>query len=155
MSTATGWAPAGGHCDRSNVVAGAVGSRVPVACRVHGPSSREWTVRARRPVSSGPLTPTWTCTPPCSGTTSGASRVSSSSSSQPTSSAAWIASSTNAVPGSRTVPDTAWSASQACVSRARWPLSTRPSESASETVEPSSGWSDAPSRTPPGTTSSQ
>ena len=66
-----------------------------------------------------------------SGSTSGASRVSSSTVSQPTCSPARRASSTKAVPGKSTAPSTAWSASHGCRSRDSRPVRTAPSASAS------------------------
>ncbi len=73
------------------------------------------------------------------GGTRGRSRVSSSRTRWPTWSAACRASSTNAVPGRMTVPNTPWSASQGCVLSDTWPVSTSPSWEASRTAAPSSG----------------
>ena len=92
--------------------AGATGASSPLACRVHGPSAaassgRACTSTERCPPSSGPPTVTWTWTAPSAGSISGACRVSSSTRPQPAWSPARIASSTNAVPGSSTVPPTA------------------------------------------------
>ncbi len=71
-----------------------------------------------------------------------------------------MASSTNAVPGSSTVPEAAWSASHACVCRASRPVSTIPPDSASTTAAPSSGCpaADSPAAvtsSPPAEASSQ
>ena len=54
--------------------------------------------------------------------------------------AAWRASSTNTVPGSRTVPAIAWSASQGKRLSESRPVSTVVSPSARVTAAPSSGW---------------
>ncbi len=61
--------------------------------------------------------------------------------SQPTSSPARSTSSTNAVPGSTTVPQTAWSASHGCARSDSLPVSRARSPSATGTAAPSSGWS--------------
>ena len=83
---------------------------------------------------------TWSRTAPSS-STSGACRVSSSRCRQSTWSPARIASSTNAVPGTRTVPATAWSASHGCVRVDSRPVNTMPPVSGSSTAAPSSGCS--------------
>ena len=86
-----------------------------------GPRPRRLRVRPGvhldRPAPGLPGTPTVTCswTAPWPGSTSGASSVSSSIRPQPARSPARTASSTNAVPGTSTVPATAWSASHGCV----------------------------------------
>ncbi len=118
VSTAS--APDGGHAVRSAGAAPPSAAMVPVACLVHGSSSsansvREYTETPRRPVSSGASRTTRTTTASVSPSTSGASRVSSSTTPQPTWSPARIASSTKAVPGSRTASDTRWSASHGWV----------------------------------------
>ncbi len=66
-------------------------------------------------------------------------RVSSSRRGQSTCSPAHSASSTRAVPGTSVEPRTTWSASQGWVAVERWPVSTAPSPSASETTAPSRG----------------
>ncbi len=114
-----------------------------MACWTHGrspsPSALERAVRVRRPDASAGPTRSWSCTPPCSGRTSGAARVSSSTRSQPTSSAARRASSAKAVPGSRTEPMTTCPASQGWVWSERRVVNNRPSPSGSSTAALSSG----------------
>ncbi|CAM5658719.1 hypothetical protein SLAVM298S_00013 [Streptomyces lavendulae subsp. lavendulae] len=105
--------------------------------RVHGSSAgasagRACRARVRRPVPSAASTASWSWTAPCSARVSGASMASSSTVSQPTSEAARRASSTKAVPGSRTVSMTVWSASQGWLDRARRPVRSRPSEAGGE-----------------------
>ncbi|RPK41073.1 hypothetical protein EES37_20525 [Streptomyces sp. ADI91-18] len=146
-STGTGSAPAGGQAARSNAAgSGAPSVRVAVAFRTQGSSpsarsSREWKATDRRPDASGAATVIWSSTPPSSGSTSGAARVSSSTRSQPTCSPARRASSTNAVPGSRTEPMTVWSPSHGWVAADSRPVRSRPSASARLTEAPSRGWS--------------
>ncbi len=140
----------GGHsakADQSGAVAWP-GARVPPALRVQvsspsWPSGREYTYSWRYPVSSGAPTVIWTAMPPSSGRMSGASRLSSTSWPQPTWSPAWTASSTNAVPGSRAVPRTVWSASQGWVPSESLPVNSMPSPSARVTAALSSGCSAA------------
>ncbi len=135
----------GGHVVRSPRGASGAGASTPVACRTQAPSSgRAEMVNERRPDASGSATATWSCTEPCAGSTSGACTVSSSSSAQSTWSAARMARSTNAVPGTNTRPDTTWSASHGWVPTETRPVNTTPPSSDSSTTAPSSGWSAAP-----------
>src|SRR4051812_23173454 len=113
------------------------------------PAPRLWSPREEYPsavgvpVSPGAPTATWTRTPPCWGTTSGASMTSPSRTGQPASSPARTASSTSPVPATSTTPPMAWSASQGCVRSDRREVNTSPSECGSRMTAPSSGWSAA------------
>ena len=82
------------------------------------------------------------------GSINGVRRVSSSTTEQPTSSPARIASSTKPAPGKTTAPDTAWSASQPCVAGDSRPVSTTPPEAGSSTTAPSNACSLTPSPSP-------
>src|ERR1035438_4375028 len=73
------------------------------------------------------------------GSSIGVSITSSSSIGQPVWSPAWMASSTRAVPGTRTWPPTAWSASHGCSGRPTRPVSTTSSDCGVSTPAPSSG----------------
>ena len=107
----TAIAPAGGHTDRSAAGSTEPGLNVPSAWHNHADadSAREKTATLRWPDPSasfkGPTT-TCTATDPESGSDSGACSVNSSTTGQPTSSPARIASSTKPAPGKTAFPDT-------------------------------------------------
>ena len=114
----------------------AVGVALPLAlARARVDADGPVAVRRRR-------SPTLTCT--CavslSRRISGASSVSSSIAGTSATSPAVSASSSSAVPGSRTVPWTAWSASHGCVASESSPLSSQPSLPATGKAPLSSGW---------------
>ena len=120
--------------------------RVPVACRVHGSSVASWGCGSRSrngpaPASGAP-TSTWTARAASLGKDQRAPRGSvPRTRSQPTWSPARRASSTKAVPGSRTVPNTWWSASHGWVRSDSRPVNTTPSDRAAVNAAPSSGCS--------------
>ena len=122
---------------------GGLGAESALACRVHSlpppPSGREWIETSRRPVLLGGADRDLQRTAPCSGRSSGACRVSSSTRSAPTSSPACSASSTKAVPGRSTVPPTAWSASQGWDCSEIRPVRMRPSPPGSSIVAAEQG----------------
>ncbi len=114
-----------------------------MACSTH-PRSAEASSRACRligrwPDSVGAPTDTWSRTPPCSGSTSGVWRVSSSTRSQPSRAAACSASSSTAGPGTTAVPSTRCSPSQGWADSDRCPVSSSPSAAASSVAAPSRG----------------
>ncbi len=74
---------------------------------------------------------------PRAGRISGADRVNSSTTEQPTSSPARNTSSTNPAPGKSTIPATAWSASHGWAAVDIRPVSTTPPESGRSTTAPS------------------
>ena len=80
----------------------------------------------RWPSDSPAATRTCNCTPPRSASTNGAVIVNSSTRSQPTSSPARNANSTNAVPGSNTRPNTTCSANHGWVRTDNRPVNTTP-----------------------------
>ena len=114
---------------------------MPAAWRIQvPPSPREWISTSRQPDSSSAPSATWICAAPVSPSTSGTSSTSSRSDSQPASPPACSASSTKAVPGSTTLPSTAWSASHGWLVSERRPVKSH-SPFASSTAAPSSGCS--------------
>ena len=122
-------------------------ARVPLAWRIQsaGLSSsagrRGARVQGQGPPAlvAGEPTVSWTATDPRSGKTSGTSRVSSSTRSQPTSSPARRAISSMAVPGTSTAPPTTWSASQRCVRADSRPVSSVSPVPGTLVAAPSSG----------------
>src|SRR6202012_3662741 len=142
-STSTDVAPTGGQVDMSAPASAAPGRTTPSACRVQPAcaSPREYIDTARLPDSSAPPTTTCIDTDPVAGITNGAANISSSTTVQPTSSPARIASSTKPEPGKMTTPPTAWSASQPRAAEESRPVSNTPPELGSSTTAPSSACS--------------
>ncbi len=130
--------------------AGSTGARAtaPVAWVVQSespvsPASGCERIRSGRPPSSSAApSSTWSRTPAraAAGRASGAARSSVSTRAAPARSAACTASSRKAVPGSRTVPATVWSASHGWVRRESRPVNNQPSPSGSSVTPESSGW---------------
>ena len=121
---------------------------MPCACSVHALSSgassnRPKMLSARRPSSpaSGASTCTCTRTAPSSGSTSGVTSISSDTVVAPTARAAAKPSSNNPVPGTSTVPNTAWSPSQPGSVADNRPVSRNRSPSANAVAAPKSGCS--------------